>query len=107
MPRARLSGAGIKLFLVAALAFLGGCATQGYFSDAGPAPAAHRIALERWPHPDIWTGIIFNGEKVGFTHRAVRPAPGAPGRFEVASEAAIRAEMERRFARRGISGRAA
>jgi hypothetical protein len=105
MPRARLSGAGIRLFLVAALALLGGCATQEYFRDAGAAPASRPIALERWPHPDIWTGIVFNGEKVGFTRRELRPAPGAPGRFEVESEAAIRLRflgIDKRLALRSL-----
>lgn len=105
MPRARLSAAGIRLFLVAALALPGGCATRDYFRDAGAAPAAQAIALERWPHRDIWTGIVFNGEKVGFTHRVVRPAPGAPGRFEIESEAAIRLRflgIDKRLALRSL-----
>jgi Transglutaminase-like superfamily len=105
MPRARLSAAGIRLFLVAALTLLGGCATQEYFHDAGAAPAPRPIPLERWPHAEIWTGIVFNGEKVGFTHRVLRPAPGAPGRFEIESEAAIRLRflgIDKRLALRSL-----
>jgi hypothetical protein len=93
-----------RLILCAALA-LGGCATQEYFRDAGPAPAAQAIALERWPHRELWTGIVFNGEKVGFTHRVVRPAPGSPGRFEIESEAAIRLRflgIDKRLALRSL-----
>jgi hypothetical protein len=68
---------------------LTGCA--GHFQDAaGPAPEPPLLTLEAWPHREVWTGVVFNGEKIGFTRREVRPAPGAPGRYEIESEAAIR-----------------
>ena len=88
MPRAKPSRAGARLVLLAALAALaGGCAsTADFFKDAGrPAAAA---PLESWPHRELWTGIVFNGQKVGFTRREVRPAADAPGRYEIESEAA-------------------
>ncbi|MGQ0544305.1 MAG: transglutaminase-like domain-containing protein [Betaproteobacteria bacterium] len=90
MPRRRLSATGARAFALAALvALAGGCAsTADYFKDAG-RPAA-TAPLEAWPHRELWTGIVFNGQKVGFTRRAVRAAPGAPGRYEIESEAAIR-----------------
>jgi hypothetical protein len=90
MRPARRSAAGARLLLGALLALLGGCAAQEHFRPAGPAPAAQGIPLEKWQHRETWTGIVFNGEKVGFTRREVRPARGAPGRFEIESEAAIR-----------------
>ena len=83
MPRIALLAAG------ASLALLAGCAGAP-FHDAGPAPAASPAALATWPHREVWTGIVFNGEKVGFTRREVRPAAGAPGRYEIESEAVIR-----------------
>lgn len=89
----------------AALALLGACATQEYFRDAGNAPASPAIPLERWPHPEVWTGVVFNGEKVGFTRRAVRAATDAPGRFEIESEAAIRLRflgIDKRLALRSL-----
>ena len=72
-------------------ALLGGCAT--YFQDAGAPPAPQPLALESWPHRELWTGVVFNGDKVGFTRREVRPAADAPGRFEIESEAAIRLQF--------------
>jgi len=70
---------------------LAGCAGQGeYFRDAGTAPEPAGLTLEAWPHREIWTGVVFNGDKIGFTRREVRPAAGAPGRYEIESEAAIR-----------------
>ena len=92
MLRAKPSVAGARLvFLAALVALLGGCAsTSDFFRDAArPANAAPR---EAWPH-EIWTGIVFNGQKVGFTRREVRPAAGAPGRYEIESEAAIRLQF--------------
>ncbi len=70
---------------------LAGCAGQGeYFRDAGTPPAPAALTLEAWPQRELWTGVVFNGDKIGFTRREVRPAAGAPGRYEIESEAAIR-----------------
>lgn len=93
MPRAKPLATGARCFLLAALvALAGGCAsTSPFFKDAGRPAAAS--ALESWPHRELWTGIVFNGQKVGFTRREVRPAPGAPGRYEIESEAAIRLQF--------------
>ena len=65
---------------------LGGCAAQ-YFRDAGPPPAApvqHLTA--NLPFQEYWTGIVFNGEKIGFSRFTIRRAP-EPGQFEIDSEA--------------------
>jgi hypothetical protein len=67
---------------------LGGCASL-YFSDAGPPPAPVRHELAHLPFSDYWTGIIFNGEKIGFSHLAVSRAPGDPPRYEIRSEASF------------------
>jgi hypothetical protein len=75
-----------------ALVLLAGCSTT-YFKDAGAPPQPERLSLEAWPHRDLWTGVVFNGEKVGFTRRQVRPAPGAPGRWEIESEAVMRLQF--------------
>jgi hypothetical protein len=73
---------------------LSGCAGTGkYFEDAGPAPAAPPITLESLQHPEIWTGIVFNGDKVGFSRRTLRAAAGAPGRWDIESEAAMRLQF--------------
>jgi len=38
----------------------------------------------------LWTGVVFNGAKVGFTRLSLRPAADTPQRFEIDSEAALR-----------------
>jgi hypothetical protein len=91
-----------RRFTVAALlaaALVSGCASLGehitdsrlkdYFRDAGPAPAEVRHELGALPFSEYWTGIVFNGAKIGFAHLAVRPAAGVAPRYDVASEASF------------------
>jgi hypothetical protein len=73
--------------LLAALPLaLGGCASM-YFRDAGPPPDI-RIELARLQFSEYWTGIVFNGEKIGFTHFTIRKDAGT-GRYEIRSEASF------------------
>lgn len=81
-----------KVFALLAVVLLSGCSTA-YFKDAGAPPQPEAFTLESWPHRDLWTGVVFNGEKVGFTRRQVRPASGAPGRWEIESEAVMRLQF--------------
>jgi hypothetical protein len=65
---------------------LGGCASM-YFRDAGPPPEI-RHELARLPFAEYWTGIVFNGEKIGFTHFTIRRVADS-GRYEIRSEASF------------------
>src|SRR5205814_7347450 len=71
------------------LTLLSGCASQ-YFRDADAPPAPESRSLAQWPHRELWTGIVFNGDKIGFTRRAVRRVAGDPERYEIESEAVMR-----------------
>jgi hypothetical protein len=66
-----------------------GCAGR-YFQDAGPAPAPPQHRLAAWPWQEYWTGIVFNGSKIGYAHVQVSPAPGGADAFEIAGESAFR-----------------
>jgi hypothetical protein len=77
---------------------LGGCAALverivdaqigAHFRDAGAPPASPvQYDLAKLPFSEYWTGIVFNGEKIGFTHFTIRPASAAPPRYEIRSEA--------------------
>jgi hypothetical protein len=80
MKTARVLGAALLIFLA-------GCASQ-YFRDAGAPPAVPpRYALADLPQPEYWTGIVFNGAKVGFSHTRLTPAGGL---FELQGEAVLR-----------------
>ena len=73
---------------------LTGCAGGGeYFRDAGPAPADDPRPLQAWPHREAWAGVVFNGEKIGFTRRVVRPVPDAAGLFEIEAQAVLRLQF--------------
>src|SRR5262249_48932343 len=78
-----------RIFVVAVSLLVSGCATQ-YFRDAGAPPAPQPVTLETWPHPDIWTGVVVHGDKIGFSRRTLRRAADAPDRYEIESEAAMR-----------------
>ncbi len=76
---------------LAALLALAGCAgTAEFFRDAGEPPAPQPRSLAAWPKPEAWTGLVFNGEKVGFTHLVLKRAAGEPERYDIESEAAMR-----------------
>jgi len=75
---------------VAVLLLVSGCAGR-YFQDAGPPPApALTPALEDFSPLEYWTGIVFNGEKIGYSHFRLAPSASDPGRFEIRSEALLR-----------------
>jgi hypothetical protein len=79
----------LAAWLIAALSLaLGGCASM-YFSDARPPPAPVRYELAQLPFAEYWTGIIFNGEKIGFSRLAVSRIPAEPARYEIRAEASF------------------
>jgi hypothetical protein len=82
----------IRGLATALVGLLAGCATpEAFFHAAADAPPqAQPRTLAQWPWQELWTGVVFNGQKVGFTHLELRPAEDASERFEIHSEAAIR-----------------
>lgn len=80
-PARRLGSLALILLL------LPGCASF-YFRDVQPPPAP-RYTLRTWPYQDYWTGVIFNGEKIGLTHLALLPAEDPGGSYELRSEALL------------------
>jgi hypothetical protein len=51
--------------ILAAFAAWGCASTQEYFQDAGATPPARERTLADWPYKEIWTGVVFNGAKIG------------------------------------------
>jgi hypothetical protein len=79
-----------RALLVAAAALsLVGCGGR-YFQGAEPPPAPLQHRLADWPFREYWTGVVFNGEKVGYAHVQVDRAPDDPARYEIRSESALR-----------------
>ena len=65
-----------------------GCASR-YFRDAGEPPAPPpRHTLASLSQTEYWTGIVFNGAKIGFTHSRIVPA-AERGLYEIHGEAVM------------------
>ena len=78
-----------RLAAVLALALLAGCAGSGaYFRDVAAPSARTPRPLAAWPWQEVWTGVVFQGRKVGFARLALRPA-ATRGRWELESESAL------------------
>jgi hypothetical protein len=73
--------------LAAAALWLAGCAGR-YFTPVAEPPEALRFSLAELPVRELWSGLVMNGEKVGFSHSSISRAD-AQGRFELRSEAAM------------------
>ncbi|MCG6919401.1 MAG: transglutaminase-like domain-containing protein [Deltaproteobacteria bacterium] len=66
-----------------------GCAWM-YFRSGGEPPAAPvHYSLAEWPFEEYWTGVVFNGAKIGFTHLSLAPAEDGQKEFAVRSEAVL------------------
>jgi hypothetical protein len=76
-----------RLLLLGALAIaVSGCAGR-YFKPAAAPAVADRYTLAELPHTEHWTGIVFNGAKIGFAHTRLSALPD--GDFEIRSEASL------------------
>jgi hypothetical protein len=84
-PRLRRS---IGWLLLPALVLATGCERR-YFREAAAPAESPRYALQTWPYREYWTGVVFNGEKIGLTHLAIMPAEGREDRYELRSEALL------------------
>ncbi len=97
------SGRVVSTQLAGALVFsalISGCATvnesitdqslKDYFHEASSPPAAPlKDALASLKFSEYWTGIVFNGEKIGFSRLSIKPATDEQGYFQVESEASF------------------
>ncbi len=86
--RINIKRLGHWLFIVVLL-LQSGCGWM-YFRSAGAPPIEPvHYTLAEWPHVEYWTGIVFNGAKIGFTHFALTPAENAENEFDIRSEAVL------------------
>jgi Transglutaminase-like superfamily len=81
------ASATVRALVPALLISLAGCASQ-YFRDAGAPPEPPRYTLASLPQPEYWTGVVFNGAKVGFSHTRIAPAGG--GQYVLEGEAVLK-----------------
>ena len=79
----------VLLVLLLAIGLTSGC--MGRYFRPAPTPSStplqESLSTLRWQ--EYWTGIIFNGEKIGFSRTSIRPAADEPGRYVIESEASL------------------
>ena len=75
--------------LLAPLLLTGGCAGLYFREVNAPPQPPPRHTLQAWPSREYWTGIIFNGEKIGLTRLALLQAGDLGGPYELRSEALL------------------
>jgi hypothetical protein len=69
-----------------------GCAPLYFEKVPSPQGRPVKFALEDWPYGEYWTGVVFNGKKIGFTHLSLDPSPD--GRyFTISSEASFQMRL--------------
>jgi len=69
------------------LIIVSGCACL-YFRQAEPSRyPPPRYRLQEWPYKEYWTGIVFNGRKIGFSYLAIKPAKESRELYEIRAEA--------------------
>ena len=75
------------LATIVAATLLAACKSL-YFHPAAQPEEPPRYRLAAWPDHEYWAGIVFNGERIGFSHLTLRAASD-PGSFEIRSDAAF------------------
>jgi len=65
-----------------------------YFRDAGKPPMPPpQFELFAWPYQEYWTGIVFNGAKIGFSHFSLSSSLATADFFDIRSEAVMRLRL--------------
>lgn len=73
--------------LLISLLLLGGCAGRYFHPLEQPERPGDSISLAQWSPKEYWTGIVFNGQKIGFTHFRLE---ARAGQFAIHSEAVLK-----------------
>jgi hypothetical protein len=79
---------GRAIVCIALAVVLAGCAGR-YFENAGDPPLVSRYTLDTLPQKEFWTGIVFNGAKVGFSRLRIDALPDS-SLYRIESESALR-----------------
>ncbi len=66
-----------------------GCADRYFRTVEGDARPLVRYDLASWPERDYWTGLVLNGEKIGFGHTTLLPPTDGGALYELRSDATL------------------
>lgn len=83
-------GCHCSLFLTTLVLALQGCASFYFHKTAFSPPPPRSLTLSDNPIREHWTGIVFNGSKIGFSHFRLASAAEEENRFDIQSEAYFR-----------------
>ena len=73
--------------------FFIGCAGRYFRPSVQQALKPKHFALSEWPYREYWTGIVFNGKRVGFSHFRLAPVDEKKGLYDIHSEAYLRVRL--------------
>jgi hypothetical protein len=96
----------LRLLLTAAFCTVlvaGGCSPAHFHAALEQPRDPVRFELTGDTVQEYWCGIVFNGEKIGFSHFRLAPSRDMPGRFDITSEAVFSLQflmVEKRFSLR-------
>lgn len=100
-PVSRRTGTLLCLLLPALLAAgAAGCAGTHFHAAAHQPLESFRVDPASGDGQEYWCGIVFNGEKIGFSHFRLSKARDAAGQFDIVSEAVFSLKflmVEKRF----------
>jgi hypothetical protein len=77
------------LLLIFLVLMQSGCAWMYFRSGGEPPPGPVHYSLAEWPFEEYWSGVVFNGAKIGFTHLSLAHAEDSEKEFEIRSEAVL------------------
>ena len=86
----RMTSATVRWPWLTVLVLASSACTGLYFDETEPPATAVRHTLATLPQREHWSGLVFNGEKIGFGHMRIDPIAGEPDLVEIRSEAALR-----------------
>lgn len=75
------------LILLITLLLLSSCAGRYFREVSQPLTPPGYLALSAWPYNEYWTGIVFNGARIGFSHFKLSPSKDEDGSFDIHAEA--------------------
>jgi len=79
-----------SLFLSTLVLTLQGCASFYFHKAVFSPPPPRSLTLSDNPIREYWTGIVFNGSKIGFSHFRLASAAEEESRYDIQSEAYFR-----------------
>lgn len=76
--------------LLTAVVLLTGCAGRYFHRVGEQPPSSLPLPPAEWPVKEYWTGVVFNGDRIGFTHLKISTAENVARCYDIHSAAYLR-----------------